>query len=250
MLEEAHGHCCPIIQTLFLDCTMSDLSSSNFSNWIWGNTFGIATTDSVLPQANHIMHQIPYLRKHWSTRRSKEGKELKHFPYILLSHTWTILCAHCFWCSLCKFHMDNVEYEQKHVEILTNWNIDYLYVPCLLLIKACTHKNVKIKKSETAKPIQKHSWQFPPKSIVQVEILKRMNFRFLFFLLISCPIKSSKSKLAPLRLSIVLQKVKIGKIWRWVYFVKDLQLLDQLHFGVTTYNDIYSWDVEQNQTIE
>ena len=172
--------------------------------------------------------------------------------YTYMSHMHHSMCSLLLVCSVQVWYGQCWIWAKSMLkyELLTNWNIDYLYVPCLLLIKACTHKNVKIKKSETAKPVQKHSWRFPPKSIVQVEILKRMNFRFLFFLLISCPIKSSKSKLAPLRLSPMLQKVKIGKIWRWVYFVKDLQLLDQLHFGVTTYNDIYSWDVEQNLIIE
>ena len=160
-------------------------------------------------------------------KKIKRGKKAQTFSiYTHIEHTCIILCAHCFWCAMC---IVQVWYGQCWIwaksmlkyELLTNWNIHYLYVPCLLLIKACTHKNVKIKKSETAKPVQKHSWRFPPKSIVQVEILKRMNFRFLTFLLISCPIKSSKSKLAPLRLSIMLQKVKIGKILRWVYFVKD-----------------------------
>ena len=211
-------------------CTMSDLSSSNFSNWIWWNTFDQnCFHPGWLSAPSSKSHYAPdsIFEEALIDKKIKRGKKAQTFSiYTHICHTCIILCAHCFWCALCKF---DVWYGQCWIwaksmlkyELLTNWNIDYLYVPCLLLIKACTHKNVKIKKSETAKPVQKHSWRFPPKSIVQVEILKRMNFRFLFFLLISCPIKSSKSKLAPLRLSLMLQKVKIGKIWRWVYFAKD-----------------------------
>ena len=173
----------------------------------------IATTlaDSVLPLANHIMHQIPYLRKHWSTKRSKEGRELKHFPYkriyvytpmTYMHHSvcsLLLVCSVQIWYGQCwiwaksKLKYWNIEIWAK--SMLKYWN--YLSVPCLLLIKACTHKNVKIKKSETAKPTEKHSWRFPPKSIVQAETLKRLNFRFLTFLLISCPIESFKSKLGP-----------------------------------------------------
>ena len=111
----------------------------NLMKYFW---IRIATTlaDSVLPLANHIMHQIPYLRKRWSTKKSK-GEKAQTF-----SICWPNM--HHSMCSLllCKSNMDNVESELKAC-----WNIDHLSVPCLLLIKACTHKNVIIKKSETAK---------------------------------------------------------------------------------------------------
>ena len=178
-------HCSPIILWLPTVCTVSDLSSSNFSNWIWWNTFGSESLCASSSKSHYAPHSI--FEEALIDKKIKRGKSsnIFHICWPNMHHSMCSLL-------LCKSNMDNVESELKAC-----WNIDNLSVPCLLLIKACTHKNVEIKKSETGKPIQKHSWLFPPKSIVQPEILKWMIFRFLTFLLISCPIESSKSKLGP-----------------------------------------------------
>ena len=109
-------------------CTMSDLSSSNFSNWIWWNTFD-----------QNCFHpgwfSAPSSKSHYAPdsifeealidKKIKRGKKAQTFSiYTHIEHTCIILCAHCFWCALCKFDMDNVEYELKACWNMNYWQIE------------------------------------------------------------------------------------------------------------------------------
>ena len=107
---------------------MSDLSSSNFSNWNLTKFFWIQICPGWLCAPSSKSHYAPdsIFEEALIDKRSKGGKELKHFPYIhiYVEHTCIILCAHCFWCALCKFDMDNVEYELKACWNMNYWQIE------------------------------------------------------------------------------------------------------------------------------
>ena len=58
-------------------------------------------TDSVLPLANYIiMHQIPYLRKHWLTRRWKREQAQTFSIYLHVPYMHFSVCSLLLVCSV------------------------------------------------------------------------------------------------------------------------------------------------------
>ena len=99
-------------------------------------------------------------------KKIKRGKKAQTFSiYTHIEHTCIILCAHCFWCALCKFDMDNVEYELKACWNMNYWQIEILItymslVFCwskLALTKMLKSRNLKLQ--NRSKNIQGDSHQ-------------------------------------------------------------------------------------------
>ena len=149
-------------------------------------------TDSVFPLANHtIMHQIPYLRKHWLTRRWKREQAQTFSIYIHAIHAFFcvltasgVLCANLIWTML--------DLSEKHVEILIYTYLSQVFCwSKLALTKMLLSRNLKLQS------LSKNIHDDSHKNQLLLYLLKRLNFRFLTFLLISCPIESFKTKLGP-----------------------------------------------------
>ena len=143
----------------------------------------------MLPLANQIMHQIPYLRKRWSTNRSRKGNSSNifhiHASFCVLTATG-VLCANLIWIML--------NLSQMHVEILRLLICPMSSVDQSLHSQKC--HNQEIWNWKLANP--KTFMMIHTKIKYSANYWNSQDSDFLpVYRLISCPIESFKSKLGP-----------------------------------------------------